>query len=160
MYNINIEINVESLSTDVLKELTKAYIINICNEVYLLNKDVRSCAWVELPEKIVPFVEKDILKLIDTEVINYFVLPYDLMENNPTINHIQIFLYKYEWQKQLFLQFINQRNTVVGDFIFGKLLGYSDEQINKYFEKNNLSHTRKSLMESLPKIKIRRVPKK
>lgn len=159
MYNVNIEINVESLSTDILKELTKAYYINICNEVYLLNKGVRSCAWVELPDKIVPFVEKDILKLIDT-VINYFVLPFNLMENNSTINHIQIFLYKYEWQKQLFLQFINQRNTVVGDFIFGKLLGYSDEQINEYFEKNNLSHTKKSLMESLPKIKIRRVLKK
>lgn len=115
-----------------LKELTKPYLIMLSNEVYLITKQVRSCTWIDLPEEIIPYIENEIITLIQLEKLKYYVLPFDLMDNNIMKGYIQIFIYKYDWQKQLFINNINKRNTLTAEFIFGKLFGYSDESINKY----------------------------
>lgn len=114
-----------------LKELTKPYLVMFYNEIYLITKQVRSCAWIDLPEEIIPYIEQEIIASIQIEKLKYYILPFDLMDN--TIKkYIQIIIYKYNWQKQLFIKYINKRNTVAAEFIFGKLFGYSDESINKY----------------------------
>jgi len=114
-----------------LKELTKPYLIMLSNEVYLITKQVRSCTWIDFPEEIIPYIEQEIIRLIQIEKLKYYVLPFDLMDN-AIKKYIQIFIYKYNWQKQLFIKHINERDTLTAEFIFGKLFGYSDESINKY----------------------------
>ena len=66
------------------------------------------------------------------EKLKYYVLPFDLMDNKIVKGYIQIFIYKYDWQKQLFIDNINKRNTLIAEFIFGKLFNYSDESINQF----------------------------
>ena len=121
-----------------LKELAKPYYAMLSNEVYLIKKQVRSCAWIDLPEEIIPYIEKEIITLIQLEKLKYYILSFDLMINCPVYDYIRIFLYKWNWQKQLFIEYINKRNTITGDFIFGKLLGYSDISMNDFFRKNKI----------------------
>lgn len=115
-----------------LKELVKPYLVMLSNEVYLITKQVRSCTWIDFPEEIIPYIEKEIIALMQIEKLKYYVLPFDLMNDNIMKGYIQIFIYKYDWQKQLFIDNINKRNTLIAEFIFGKLFGYSDESINQY----------------------------
>ena len=115
-----------------LKELAKPYLEILSNEVYLITKQVRSCAWIDLPEEIIPYIEQEIITLIQLEKLKYYVLPFDLMDNKIVKGYIQIFIYKYDWQKQLFIDNINKRNTLIAEFIFGKLFNYSDESINQF----------------------------
>lgn len=119
------------LNKQQLKELIKPYLLILSNETYLITKQVRSCAWIDFPEEIIPYIEQEIIALIQMEKLKYYVLPFDLMDNIIK-RYIQIFIYKYNWQKQLFIKYINERNTLTAEFIFGKLFGYSDESINKY----------------------------
>lgn len=121
-----------------LKGLANSYYEMLSNEVYLIKKQVRSCAWIDLPKEIIPYIEKEIIRVIQLEKLKYYILPFDLMINNPVYDYIQIFLYKWNWQKQLFVEYINKRNTITGDFIFGKLLGYSDISMNDFFRKNKI----------------------
>lgn len=132
-------VNLESkFNKKQLKDLAKPYLAHLSNEVYLISKGVRSCAWIGFPNEIVPFLEKDFLALIKIENLNFFVLPFDLMIDNEITGHIQIFIYKYTWQKELFVFYINKRNSLTAEFIFGKLLGYSDESINQFLTKNSI----------------------
>lgn len=121
-----------------LKGLANSYYEMLSNEVYLIKKQVRSCAWIDLPREIIPYIEKEIITVIQLEKLKYYILPFDLMINNPVYDYIQIFLYKWNWQKQLFVEYINKRNTITGDFIFGKLLGYSDISMNDFFRRNKI----------------------
>ena len=115
-----------------LKELAKPYLVMFYNETYLITKQVRGCAWIDFPEEIIPYIEQEIITSIQTNKLKYYVLPFDLMNDNTIKKYIQIFIYKYNWQKQLFIKHINERNTLTAEFIFGKLFGFSDESINKY----------------------------
>ena len=81
-----------------LKELAKPYYAMLSNEVYLIKKQVRSCAWIDLPEEIIPYIEKEIITLIQLEKLKYYILPFDLMINCPVYDYIRIFLYKWNWQ--------------------------------------------------------------
>lgn len=135
---INITLETNNISREALKELVKSYLLYISHETYLISKHVRSCSWIDLPEQLVSYIELPLLNLLKSDNIQYYILPFDLMTNNIMKDYIQIFLYKYDWQKQLFIYFINKRDTLIGDFIFGKLLGYSDISINEYFIKNNI----------------------
>ena len=140
-YNVNLGINIKNKK--ILNELIKIYLLKFSHETYLINKQVRSCAWLDLPEELVPYAEQALMNLFKSDNIQYYILPFDLMVDNHIYGHIQIFLYRYNWQKQLFIHFINKRNTLIGDFIFGKLLGYSDISINEYFLKNNIKDLEK-----------------
>ena len=136
MYYMHFETD---MSSEMLNELVKPYLASISSEVYLIAKGVRSCAWVDLPEELVIYIEKSIIDLFNSEGLYYYVLPFDLMEDNEIKKHIQIFIYRYDWQKKLFIHYINKRDSLTGDFIFGKLLGYSDSSINEFFSKNRIN---------------------
>lgn len=136
--NVNLDIDINKLDSKILKKISERQLLYISNEVYLLDKGVRNCAWIDIPLELVSVIELAVIKLFQSNGIKYWVLPFDLMTDNEIKGHLQILLYKYEWQKTLFKAFINKRDSLTGDYIFGKLLGYSDESINEFLIKNNI----------------------
>ena len=106
----------------------------IHEQCYLINKELRSCALLELPIEIIPYIENIFFNHIRNNNLKFKVINKN--------NNLIIFLHKYNHQAYLFEIIIQpallkDELTFVDQYILGKLLGYSEKSIHDFFTNND-----------------------
>lgn len=118
--------------------LSSSLIDNILNEVYLINKGVRTCALLEgtsfssdTEEESVYQIEQLILK----NGLNYFWVKHEKSEDYADNVYYTVYIYKYEHQRYILSYLENKmrdQNPLIYEWMMGKCLGYSDEAMEQF----------------------------
>lgn len=106
----------------------------IHEQCYLISKGLRSCALLELPTEIIPYIENIFFAHIKNNNLKFKICSKN--------NNIIIFLHKYNHQAYLFeivIQpaLLKDELTFIDQYILGKLLGYSEKSMHDYFTNND-----------------------
>ena len=109
-------------------------LIILREHIYLINRGVRDCAWLDcklnMYSKVCEKLDKNKLKHYDDEV-------------NTGSNFLgvvkRIFIYKYEHQLNLFKFCLPFPRTYEKHYILGKLFGYSDKAIEEFLSRQEIA---------------------
>lgn len=106
----------------------------IHEQCYLISKEVRSCALIEIADNIIPQIENIFLKHVKSNNLKFKIFS----KNGKVI----IFIHKYNHQAYIFDMLIqpaieNDNLGFVDQYILGKLLGYSEKAMHNYFTNND-----------------------
>ena len=112
----------------------------ILNDLYLIYHGVRDCCTHTIPDDILEDEEfMDMIKK-ETEFYKVKYIITDFTDEND-LKYKTIFFYKYDHQKVLYLitenipKNGNPVNGYISQFIIGKLLGYSNQDMEEYLSK-------------------------